>query len=69
MTIVRERYLDDTSEYRLAVTLVTRTGPMHSLLSNVPESERDAIGDVLVGALDEIQRRLAVHLPHPAVRP
>lgn len=59
MIIARERYLDDTSELHLALSLTTRTGVMHSLLSNVPEPEREAIADILVHALDEIQKRLA----------
>ncbi len=58
MNIARERYLDDTSRFHLTVKLETRTGAMHSLLSNVPPEDREAIGDVLVHAMDEIVARL-----------
>ena len=59
MNIARERYLDDASDLHLTLSLVTRTGVMHSLLSNVPEAEREAISDTLVRALDDIQKQLA----------
>ncbi len=62
MIIARDRYLDDTSDLHLTLSLTTRTGPAHSLLSNVPEDEREAISDTLVRALDDIQKRLARHL-------
>lgn len=58
MVIARERYLDDTRRFPLELSLVTRTGDMHSLLSNVPSEEREAIGDILVSALDAIEARL-----------
>ena len=64
MVIDRERYLDDTSRYHLTASLTTRTGVMHSLLTNVPDEERQAIGDVLVRALDEIEERLKPHVHH-----
>jgi hypothetical protein len=62
MIIARERYLDDTTELHLTLSLATRTGVMHSLLSNVPEAEREAISDTLVGALNDIQERLAPYI-------
>jgi hypothetical protein len=58
MIIARERYLDDTSEYHITISLATRTGPMHSLLSNVPEAEREAINEILVRAANEIEGKL-----------
>lgn len=64
MIIARERYLDDTSDLHVTLSLITRTGIMHSLLSNVPETDREAIGDTLVNALNEIQKRLAPHVKH-----
>lgn len=63
MIIARERYLDDTSAYHLMLALTSRSGPMHSLLSNVPEEEREAISGILVRALNEIEGRLKRHLP------
>ena len=66
MMIDRERYLDDTRRYHLTASLTTRTGVMHSLLTNVPDEDRQAIGDVLVRALDEIEKRLQPHVRHAA---
>lgn len=63
MIIARERYLDETSNFHLTLSLVTRTGVMHSLLSNVPEEERATISEILVRALNEIEQRLKAHLP------
>lgn len=62
MIIARDRYLDDTSDLHVMLSLSTRTGVMHSLLSNVPEADREAIGDLLVRALNDIQRCLKPHL-------
>ena len=58
MIIARERYLDDTRQFHLTIKLETRTGAMHSLLSNVPSEERDTIVAILVRAMDEIAERL-----------
>lgn len=69
MIIARERYLDDTSEYHLTIALATRTGAMHSLLSNVPDHVREAIGATLARALDEIQQQLTPHLGADKVSP
>jgi hypothetical protein len=63
MIIARERYLDESSNLHLTLSLATRTGVMHSLLSNVPEAERSAISDTLVRALNEIEQRLKPYLP------
>ena len=66
MIIDRERYLDETSNLHLTISLVTRTGVMHSLLSNIPDAERAAIGNILVDALNAIERRLEPFLnPKP----
>jgi hypothetical protein len=35
---------------------------MHSLLSNVPESVRETVSDILVQALDRVQEQLTPHL-------
>lgn len=68
MVIARERYLDDTKQFHLTVKLETRTGAMHSLLSNVPPEEREAIGAILVHAMDEIVARLRPQLAHAVTR-
>lgn len=69
MIIARERYLDDTTDLQVTLSLVTRTGVMHSLLSNAPESAREAVSDILVEALDRIEQQLkpytSRHITHP----
>jgi len=69
MIIARERYLDDTPDLHLTLSLTTRTGVMHSLLSNVPESDREAVSDILVEALDRIEQELKAHAVRPATHP
>jgi hypothetical protein len=54
MEIVRERFLDDSKLYHLALGLRSRTTEMHSVLSALTADERDAVGAVLARALDEI---------------
>ncbi|HXH05985.1 MAG TPA: hypothetical protein VNI83_05270 [Vicinamibacterales bacterium] len=63
MIIARDRYLDDTSRYLLTLELRTRTPAAHGLLTDAGREEQQAIGDILVRALDEIAARLAAHLP------
>ena len=63
MIIARDRYLDDSSRYHLSISLATRTGAMHSLLSNLSDTDREEIGDILVRALDDVERRLKPALP------
>jgi hypothetical protein len=69
MMIARERYLDETSQLHVTLSLATRTGVMHSLLSNAPESAREAVSDILVEALDRIEQQLkphtSRHITHP----
>jgi hypothetical protein len=59
MVIGCERYLDDSSRYRVGLALATRTLEMHGLLSSAPPETREQITDVLVRALDEIRGLLA----------
>jgi hypothetical protein len=66
MKIGRERYLDDTTRFPLELSLLTRSSELHSLLSNVPQAERDAIGEILVSALDAIAARLRGHIQSAA---
>ena len=54
MEIVRERFLDDTKLYHLALALRSRTTEMHSVMSALTADERDAVGAALAKALDEI---------------
>ena len=61
MVIAKDRYLDDTRRFHLELALTTRHTAMHSLLSSLSAEERDAIGDVLLRAMDEIAARLQVH--------
>jgi hypothetical protein len=63
MIISRERYLDETSDLHVTVSLVTRTGVVHSLLSNVPDATREALSNILVDALDRIEAQLKPHIP------
>lgn len=61
MVVARERYLDDSSRYRLTLELRSGTGEMHSVLSTLSDEAAGHLGDVLVRALDEI----AAVLPAP----
>jgi hypothetical protein len=54
MVIERDRFLDDTAQWRLSLGLTSRTAPMHSLMSALTDEERGAIGSSLTRALDEI---------------
>ena len=54
MVIERDRFLDDTAQWRLSLGLSSRTAPMHSLLSALTDEERGAISVSLTRALDEI---------------
>jgi hypothetical protein len=59
VTISRDRYFDDTMKHAVTLALFTRTHEMHSMLSGVPDDVHDRLGEVLVQALDQIQRLLA----------
>jgi len=59
MVIARERYLDDTSRFRVSLELASRTDVMHSVLSELPAEVHASLGDALVRALDEIAAALA----------
>jgi hypothetical protein len=54
MVVARERFLDDSSRYRLTLELRSGTGEMHSVLSTLSDEAVERIGDVLVRALDDI---------------
>ena len=55
MEIARERFLDESRQYHLSLSLRSRTTEMHSVLSALSGEERDAVGAALARALDEIQ--------------
>lgn len=59
MVISRERYLDETSRYHFTLSLITRTGELHSLVSALPPDLVETIGRALVRALDEVQAAVA----------
>jgi len=56
MRIARERYLDDSSRWFLSLELWSRTAEMHSTLDGLAPEQRQAIGEVIVDALDRIAR-------------
>jgi hypothetical protein len=59
MIISHERYLDETSRWHVSLQLVSRTNPMHGLLSSLDEEARRRVSGVLAAALDAITRELA----------
>jgi hypothetical protein len=63
MYTARDRYLDDSTRYHLTLRLDTRTGEMHSLLSDAAIDVEGRLGDILVRALDDIAAVLAEHVP------
>ncbi len=54
MVIERDRFLDDTAQWRLSLGLTSRTASIHSLMSALTDEERGAINLLLTRALDEI---------------
>ena len=61
MVIERERYVDDSGLLHVSLSLRSRTGAMHSLLTALTPEERAAVGDALAGALDAIVAILQRH--------
>jgi hypothetical protein len=54
MEIARERFLDESRQYHLTLTLRSRTTETHSLLTGLTTDEREAVSLALARALDEI---------------
>jgi hypothetical protein len=54
MEIARERFLDDSRQYHLTLSLRSRTTEAHSVLTALSTDEREAVGVALARALDEI---------------
>jgi hypothetical protein len=54
MEIARERFLDESRQYHVTLTLRSRTTEMHSLLTALNSDERERVSAALARALDEI---------------
>jgi hypothetical protein len=70
MEIARERFLDDSRQQHLTLTLRSRTTEAHSLLTALSSDERDAVSVALARALDEISAVVGRRLqPQPGSSP
>jgi hypothetical protein len=69
MRITRDRYLDDSRTWALSLELVTRTPEMHSTLDAMSATDREAIGDLIVGALASIARIVEPYAAQRGARP
>jgi hypothetical protein len=54
MEIARERFLDETRQLHLSLTLRSRTTEMHSVLTALTTEQRDGVAAALARALDDI---------------
>jgi hypothetical protein len=59
MEMARERFLDESRQYHLSLTLRSRTTEMHSVLTSLSGDEREAVSVALARALDEISAVVA----------
>jgi hypothetical protein len=59
MEIARERFLDESRDLHVTLSLRSRTTQMHSVLSALDVEQRDAVSLVLARALDEITHIIA----------
>ena len=64
MEIARERFLDDTRQYHLTLSLRSRTTAMHTVLTDLTGDEREQVSQVLSRALDELTQILRGRAPH-----
>lgn len=62
MEMVRERFLDESRAYHLAIALRSRTAEMHSLLTALTPDERAQVGEALVRALNDLEPVLRARL-------
>ena len=62
MEIARERFLDDTRTYHVAISVRSRTTQAHSLLTALTAEEREQVNAALVAAMDRIHSVLRPHL-------
>lgn len=58
MVIVRDRYLDDSNQRLVSLALQSRTVGAHTRLTALTSEQQEALGRILAGALDEIERLL-----------
>lgn len=56
MEISRERFLDDSRTYHLSIAVRSRTTEAHSLLTSLTAEERQQISDIIVKAMDQIEK-------------
>jgi len=63
MEISRERFLDDSRTYHLAIGLRSRTTAAHSLLTALTADEREQVNAAIVTAMDQIEKIVQSHLP------
>lgn len=63
MEIARERFLDESREYHLTISLRSRTTEMHSVLTALSADEREAVNGALIRALDEIEAIVRRYVP------
>jgi hypothetical protein len=63
MEISRERFLDESRTYHLAIGIRSRTTQAHSLLTSLTPEERDQVSTVIVKAMDQIEKIVRTHLP------
>ena len=62
MEISRERFLDDGRTYHLSIGVRSRTTEAHSLLTDLTADERQHVSDVIVKAMDQIEKIIRPHL-------
>jgi len=65
MEISRERFLDDSRTYHLAIGLRSRTTAAHSLLTALTADEREQVNAAIVTAMDQIEKIVQSHLSPP----
>jgi hypothetical protein len=62
MEISRERFLDESRSYHLTIGIRSRTTAAHSLLSSLTPDEREQVSNVIVQAMDQIEKIVRPHL-------
>jgi hypothetical protein len=62
MEIARERFLDDSRQFHVTLSLRSRTTEAHSALTALSREERDAVALVIARALDDIAKVVAPHV-------
>ena len=62
MEISRERFLDDSRDYHLTLSLRSRTTAAHSLLTSLTPEAREQVNAAIVTAMDQIEKIVRPHL-------